>query len=177
MIIQQMLISADSTPLLQQQAEWPAQVQAWMSVIAALIALGGFLAVWFQIKQLKEAVQAETHGRIYEHALEVQRVFLEYPEFRRFFYDRVSLDGGGIRSGSLEHARLLAFAELVADYLEHISLQCEHVPEDVQEAWKNYRDHLIANSPLLCSFLKENRRNYSREFVALCPIDAATGPR
>jgi hypothetical protein len=168
MFIQQVLISADSTPLFPQAAEWPAKVQAWTSVAGVLIATIGFILVLIQIHELKKAIRAETHGRIYDHAFEVQKVFIDHPEFRKYFYDGVSLQSGGIRRGSLEHAQLLGFAELLADYLEHITLQCDNVPPHVRDAWTNYRRTLTTGSPLLKEFLDANTGHYSANFLALC---------
>lgn len=177
MLIQQLLISAGSASrVIPGDPDWPAVVQAWMSVAAAVIALLGFGAVYVQIRKLKETIQAETHGRIYEHALEVQKVMVEHPELREFFYNGVSVDQANIKRGSQQHARLLAFAELMADYLEHITLQCEHVPDDVQLAWANYRDYVVTNSPTLCRFLTRNRAHYSRKFVARCEVREHSTP-
>ena len=152
-----------STIAPQAVVQWTEAAQAYAAWAAVAVAILGFVTVVYQIRQLSAAVRADTHGRIYDHALEVQRLFLENPSYRTYFYDGTIPNLNGE-----ERARLLAFAELVADYLEHVTLQCEVVPEHVTAAWRAYIGFFLNHSPVLCEFLSEHRSHYSSKFVAIC---------
>lgn len=139
---------------------WTEVAQAWGSLLGVVVAIAGFCLVFYQVRQLRDTIRADTHARIYEHALEVQKLFIERPELRRHFNG----------DESAEDSQLLAATELVADYLEHIALQSRYVPDHVKEAWSNYTRHLLDKSPSLCKFLVENRSIYSTEFVTFCDL-------
>ena len=142
---------------------WTEQIQAFAAIAGVLVALLGFGLLFHQIRQLRQTIQAESHGRIYQHALEVQKLFVEHPDLRRFFYGREEL-----KAGDRDYDKVLAFAELVADYLEHIMLQRPNVPSEVQKAWENYTGLMLTSSPVLRQVLIEHQGGYCRSFVQFC---------
>lgn len=163
MVLLQVTAVVDTALRTAEPAKWTDVSQAISAWFGVLIAIVGFGAVVYQIRQVREAVRADTHGRIYEHALEVQKLFVEHPQFREYFYGGAAMD-----PSAEEYARLLAFTELLADYLEHISLQCAYVPDHVRRTWENYTCRLLMHSPVLDQFLSDNEGLYSTEFMGLC---------
>ena len=154
--------SPAGSPAAASGTQWTEVAEAWATMASAVVACLGFVILIYQIYQLRQAIRADTHGKVYDHALEVQRFFVECPEFRAYFYD-----GKRMHPEDGEYPRLLAFTELFADYLEHIMLQCDHVPNDVRVAWENYTRSFLRSSPVLCAFIARNEASYCKGFVKI----------
>src|SRR5687768_11251867 len=112
------------------QANWTEITQSIASMAGVFIGLFGFLILTYQIHQLHCTIQAETHEKLYSQARDVMRIFIEHPEMRPFFYEGVDIQPDDPR-----HQQLATMAEIMADYLEHITLQRKNLPRDVCIAW------------------------------------------
>lgn len=150
-------------------AAWTDWAQAIGSIIGSIVAVVGLPVLIYQIVQLRQTIRAEAHGKVYENSLEVQKLLLDNPEFRPFFYEGATMEPTDER-----YPRLLAMAEIFTDYLEHIALQRENVPDEVKTAWDGYARFFLESSPIIRSFVAQHRSSYCRSF--LDRIAKRTGP-
>ncbi|WP_330460543.1 hypothetical protein OIB37_28885 [Streptomyces sp. NBC_00820] len=102
------------------------------------------IAAWMATR-----VSAKTHETTSYHAgtdlfMEVNRVFVEHPEVRPYFYDGKELTEGDPNSN-----RVQAVAELMLDVFEWIWHRREGITEADRQAWADYVGQMFRLSPAL----------------------------
>jgi hypothetical protein len=125
-------------------------VAAWCT---AVIAAGGIIFVWQQIKQVKISLQSGTNERLMAESLEILRFLADHPGNYDYFYH--SKDPPETQDESLKCA-----TEMIANYLEHVVLQKDTLPKEVQETWYRFVTDTYARSPIVRSHLKKYRDWY-----------------
>lgn len=139
----------------------------WADVIQAIVAVVGFGAVIWQIRRLKRTVQGETHGKLYTHYLEVNKLFLERPHLRPYFYEGNVLNEPDDNQPRLRQ-ELDIMCEVVLGLLEHAVLQKINLPNDSwKNCWMTYVRDRYHKSPELTRFFDANRKWYAK---ALCDL-------
>src|SRR6476659_8876519 len=88
------------------------------AVLSLFVTGGGLVAVFIQIRKLREAVWGETNGRLCDQSLELLRFLAEKPDTYDFFYR-------GIEAGDDHPDRvfILYASETIANFIEHVALQ------------------------------------------------------
>jgi hypothetical protein len=94
-------------------------VAAWCT---AVIAAGGIIFVWQQIKQVKISLQSGTNARLMAESLEILRFLADHPGNYDYFYH--SKDPPETQDESLKCA-----TEMIANYLEHVVFAEGYSPE------------------------------------------------
>ena len=143
--------------------------EKWTDVLPAIISTVGFGLVIYQIWRLKLSVQGETHSRLYNHYLEINKLLLAKPNLRPYFYENKVFGRG--ESGT-EEAQLRGevemMCELIAGLLEHAVLQKNKLPPDSWEnCWKAYTYERFEKSGELERFFAENQKWYAKVFCDL----------
>ncbi len=141
---------------------WTDIVQAIASVGSLTIAVIGFAFVIVQIRQLKNAIQSDTHSKLYSEDFEWVKILLEYPQLRPYFYDDQD-----ITSDHQDYSRVLGIAELICTHFEHAVLQMENLPTHIVPRWHQYIRSLYNRSPIVRRHLKENEGWYSDRLMSI----------
>lgn len=102
--------------------------------------------------------------------LEIDKLFIERPHLRKYFYDGVSLG----EDEPDEYAQVSATAEYILDHFASVLL---HTTADgaplTSTIWREYMKDSFANSPALCATLERHERWYSPELLNIkeeaCP--------
>jgi hypothetical protein len=131
-----------------------------------IISSGGFIVVVYQILQLKQTMQGDTHAKLYEHYLKVNELFLHKTHLRPYFYERKSLEK---ETNDPQDATLKAevemMCEVIAGLLEHAAVQKNNLPGDSwKNCWEAYTCERFSQSPELQKFFERNRQWYARLF-------------
>lgn len=98
----------------------------------AVVALAGFIALWYQIRDLKLAVHSDTQAKLYEHYTQVVGMILERPHLRPHLYKDVAVPGE-TQEAATRRRELDSMCEIMAGLLEHGLLQKRNLPN---KAWK-----------------------------------------
>ena len=126
--------------------------------VAGAAALVVVLSVWVALRQLRFQARSN-HFAVYDGftrlVMDTDRVFIEYPEMRKYFYDREPPP-----TDAVELARALAIAELMTDFMDHVAEHIDEMDPSAWEEWEAYFKDLRDQSPILDSFVSENREWY-----------------
>lgn len=96
----------------------------------------------------------------------INRIFVDAPLLRKFFYD-----GHPLPDDEAELAKTLTVAEIFVDFM---SMALNHetlLREDEAEGWRRYFTELASSSPAICEFWWRSRRWYEEPMWML--INAA----
>ncbi len=137
---------------------WTEIAQAIGSIVSGVVGLVGFMVVTYQLIQLKIAVRSETHARLYDQAQQVIGILVSRPELRPYFYDNKS-----IGPDNELHGIVMTYAEMTADYLEHIAVQKKTLPPEVWEKWVPYIRDRYKSSEVLRNYFSVHSAEYSDE--------------
>lgn len=104
-----------------------------ISVVAIVIALLSAVLAW---RAARRSLRVTTYSGATELTLQIDRMFLEHPEIRPFFYDpRRPLAEASL---GRDRSRVEAAAEYILDILECIWDHRHEYDDDDREAWKLY---------------------------------------
>jgi hypothetical protein len=148
---------------------WTDKVQAIAGIVYTILTLAyvivtlvGFLLLRRQIQQVDSSTRGETYGELYGQQHSITQFFINNLQLRPYFYDNQE-----ISSADADFAKIMAVAEMVADFLEHIYLQLPNLPEDVREGWESYMVRIYGNSPALRLHCEDNASWYSDELIQM----------
>jgi hypothetical protein len=140
--------------------EWFTLLQAIGSLLAVAVAVGGFIFVHRQLQQVRAAISRDALESLYARNHDIHRVIVDHPNLRPYFYDKKC-----IASTDEHYGIIMTICEMVVDFYEGVSLQREHMPQDLVESWQRYCRDLCVRSPALQEYLRENRQWYSEELL------------
>lgn len=109
-------------------------------------------------------MQASMYGTIATQTLEMDRIFIESPTLRPYFYDKRDIKKDHKRTYDLA----MAVAEHYLDAFDAIQTQLGYIPEDPdtpedRDTWNNFFADSFANSPALCRRINKNRPWYMKQ--------------
>jgi hypothetical protein len=139
---------------------WAEILQAIASVGTLLVAAGGICFVLRQIKQVEHSIQSNTNERLTNESLEILRFLAEHPETYDYFYN--GKEPMGDVNNMLKYA-----TEMIVNYMEHVVLQKETLPEDVQRSWDVFVQDTYARSPLVREHLRQFRNWYQPSLLKM----------
>jgi hypothetical protein len=153
----------------------PTVIAAGAGVLGVI--LGAVIGGVFAMKAAKRQVEVmlrqsrgDVNERLYSQSLEIMRFFAENPAVRPFFYDNKDL---GRCESELERLRVLSTAEMVAGFMELVSLQIEEQPAAIQPRWKAYILDQYKSSAVLRDHLKDCEAWYADDLLGLLPAEFA----
>ncbi|HEY3753348.1 MAG TPA: hypothetical protein VGL80_29515 [Pseudonocardiaceae bacterium] len=116
------------------------------NLVAALALLLSGLSWWIGRRGLRNTSYSDTTTMV----LDVDRMLVEYPHLRPYFFDNQELPG----KDEPEYHRVLAAADLFLDVAEHIwHHHVEYVPADAI-GWREWIHELFQNSPALREIMR-----------------------
>lgn len=139
----------------------------WTDSVQAIASVVGFGVIIYQIRQLKRTVQSDTHSKLYTHYLEVNKLLLQKPHLRPYFYEGKALDESDFNQLSLRQD-IDIMCEVILGLLEHAVLQRDNLPGDSwQNCWMAYVHERYDKSTELAKFFGSNRKWYAK---SLCDL-------
>lgn len=139
-------------------------LQSVLSLGGLLVAIGGFLLVFYQLRQVERSIRSSTQASVYSHSNFVREVLLDAPLLRKYFYANCSADG--LDRESADYQRVLLIAEVYANYLEHIVVQRPSLPKQDWTAWATWVRTMYGSSPVLRDLIS-NSSLYSQDLKDL----------
>jgi hypothetical protein len=128
--------------------------------VGYLLVVVSLLATWMQLRQFSEQNRMTVHQQREGSTLGLDRVFIEYPEIRDYFYGGVDID-----EKNPLYARVEAVAELHLDSFDYKLKHADNFKEyqpfmEVEEVW--IRD-MFRTSPILQKYVEKRKTWYSQK--------------
>ena len=143
--------------------------QNLINILTALATIGSFLvtaigliAVYVQIKKLRESIWGNTHSKLCDQSFELIKFLSEKPQTYDYFYN-----GKVLEEGSKDQVYVLYATEALANFLEHLVLQKSNLPDRQWEVWYRFICSTYTGSEVLRQFLHTHRDWYSSELLSL----------
>jgi hypothetical protein len=133
--------------------------------IAQLLVSGlGFVVIAWTLRVLVRQIDGQSSAGVAARQLEFDKVILEHPGLYKFFYS-----GQDIASDDPEHARVMAAAQLLANYFDGFFQQKGMYRQMWPDSkWLRYINDHVAKSPALRRYVAANPEWFAQEFVQMC---------
>jgi hypothetical protein len=135
-----------------------------LAVLQLLVSGLGFIVVAWTLRVLVRSIDAQSSAGVAARQLEFDRVILTHPVLYKYFYQGQELD-----SDDPEYARAMAATQMLANYFDgYFQQQGMYRQMWPDEKWESYIQDHVTKSPVLRSYVRENHRWFSPEFVKMC---------
>ena len=136
-----------------------------LSLVISALGLISIVLLINQTRQLSNSLESTVHQAITNQMLEVNRIFIENPDLRPYFYS-----GKAISPQDPNLAKALAVADLQLDFFDSFWTQSDNLPElhrdgPEWDAWNNYIGDSFRHSPIMCKRLQEVHGWYTPDFI------------
>lgn len=114
-----------------------------------------------QVEETRRQSLIETLGQLVSLMTEINKVFIDRPHLRPYFYEQRETDGV-----TSHHAEAVPVAEMLLDVFDHVLTHVSRMPEiwgDHQEAWERWIASMFEASPLLCEYYLKKWDWYTKE--------------
>jgi hypothetical protein len=145
--------------------KWTDVLQAFGSIGAMFVAIIGFALLIYQIKQIERTIIGDTHGKLYAQAFEIMKLIAEHPQIRPYLYDNKDYS-----KEDPNYNQIMCFAEILADFLEHISLQKLNMSEDIWPRWEIYIKDCYTDSRALREYFEKYSTLYGDDILNILGI-------
>ena len=127
-------------------------IAGWIQVTASLATIFTIMFLFFQSRMQTLSTKNQVYQNFVSNSLEIDRVLIEYPQFRKYIYGNEPLD----RSNP-DWDQIMGIEELVVDVVENIEVFRNEIPEDRVEGWMEFVAQTRASSAY-----REFNDNYSK---------------
>jgi len=141
----------------------------WITIIGFPLVIVSLVLLIRQTRELTKqnetaakSVAAAVYQNVSDLMIQIDRVFLEYPELRPYFDD-----GAALPNDVKTRSQVIAVAEMLADFRDNVMAQSRAVPTYRWGMWKRYFDELEKRSPAFKEYLEKNDGIYSHDWAAL----------
>jgi hypothetical protein len=147
-------------------------ILVYLPLFAIVISIGSLIYLSLQIRNNSTSTIASLYEEVAERMLDIDKLFLSYPEMRPYFYDSKTLPPS---SKVMEYHRCLAMAETFLDFMDLVivlrditdNYKTSRVFRKHLSEWSNYFLDVYSTSPVIRKFLKEHEDWYSDQLVVL----------
>jgi hypothetical protein len=147
-------------------------VISFLTLVALVVGLFSLVVINQQTREIatqtkysEASLRSTAYKAITDQVLEADRLFIERPKLRPYFYS-----GREISRDNPDYDEVEALAEFQLDYFDSVRHQLsvrEAVFGDINlESWDRYFDDSFTNSPILCKRLDETAAWYEKGAVA-----------
>ena len=114
-----------------------------------------------QTSLVAESVRGAVYAAVATQISEANRIFIDHPELRGYFYE-----GAQLRDSDSNRERVEAVAEHLLDYFDSVLMQLEYLPQPwPRDWWDAYIVDSFARSEVLCDYLAAHRSWYRPELA------------
>jgi hypothetical protein len=124
----------------------------------------GFIVVAWTLRVLIRSLDAQSSAGVAARQLEFDKVILTYPALYKYFYQ-----GHELASDDPDYARAMAATQLLANFFDgYFQQQGKYRQMWPSDMWRSYIQDHVGKSQVLRSYVRDNHRWFSPEFVAMC---------
>ena len=145
-----------------------------VSILGFALVLVGLSINFYQSGKVAKSIAANILHTAANQTITLDRLFVERPELRPYFYDCKPLDDKDEKS-----AQVHAAAELMLDVFDVVADQSKNFAEYYErpEAWDNWITDMFATSPVLRSKLQQSSDWYDYKLQRLYEKGQIKGAR
>ena len=133
-----------------------------VSIASLLVTLIGLYGVYIQIRKIRETIWSNTHSKLCDQSFELLRFFSENPKTYDYFYNKKILV-----QDEPDRIFILYATEALANFMEHLMLQKENLPDKQWEVWKRFIYTTFKSSVIIRTFIQDHREWYSTDLLAI----------
>lgn len=141
---------------------WADTTMAITAVASLIVMTVGLCFVYVQLRKLREALWSDTQSRLCDQSLEILRFLAEKPETYDYFYN-----GKPLTDAEPNRVFILYAAEALANFMEHLVLQKQNLPERQWLVWRRFICSTYEGSSALQEFFSHHRTWYSGELLII----------
>jgi hypothetical protein len=145
------------------------QFLSWQG-LGTIATIASVVLVANQTTDLRRSVQRDTYQKAYETVYDLDRLFLDHPEIKGYFYGDRALDAA---TDAATRARVESTAEWISDFFDNLYFNIKLGPDEDWSAWESYIDETFKRSPALRDYVAKHRDWYSTELGEA--LDHASG--
>ena len=138
------------------------EIKEFVGVVAPiaqiLIAVGGIILIYVQLSKVNTTLRNDTQGRLFEQNGEFRRLLVEFPQYRKYFFDSQSIE-----KDSSDYPAVRTIAEMLANYMEHLAIQEPTLKKKDWGLWTAIIRDIYGTSPILQDLLSEKPNWYSKK--------------
>lgn len=130
-------------------------------VVVSVIVL--FRQTGLMVKQTRASVYQSIAGQM----IEIDRVFLEHPSLKPYFYEGKPLPP----VGTSDYYQVMSIAEMLIDFIDSVMTQAPNMPDYPWSTWQAYFTDLLQASPALQFYWQRYRKWYPQAIrILLDPV-------
>ena len=127
-------------------------IAEYIQITASLATIITILFLFFQSRAMTLSTRNQVYQNFVSNSLEIDRVLIEYPQFRKYIYGNEPLD----RSNP-DWDKIMGIEELIVDVVENIEVFKNEIPANRIDGWMEFVAQTRSSSAY-----KEFRDNYSK---------------
>jgi hypothetical protein len=144
---------------------WAEIAQAVAQAATVVVTLVGMIFVILQLRQVASATRGSTAERLAAQRYEVIRFMAQRPETYPYFYEDINPEE------TAADGTVIAFVqyatEMLANYIENVALQREHMSAETWRSWKLFIKSVYLSSPALRVFLQRDEQWYDPKLMVI----------
>lgn len=135
-----------------------------VSLAISLTIILALIASWMQLREVARQNRMIVYSQREASTLMLDRLFIEYPETRDYFYSGVEID-----ANHPSYRRVLAIAEIHLDVFDYKLKHAEHFAEyePFREVEEKFMRDMFRTSPILRKYCEQRKEWYSPKLQAL----------
>jgi hypothetical protein len=144
-----------------------------LHAVTVLLAASSAYYIWRQLRAVVYSGQENLSERLASQSIEIIQLIASDSKLYGYFYSRKPL-----LDEEVIHSKVLCYAEIVANFLEHVFLQRDGLPTASREAWLRYVLDHYRSSKVVGDFVESHREWYASvfvDYVETSPSDAVHG--
>lgn len=142
-----------------------------LAVLQLAVSGFGFIVVAWTLRVLVRSIDSQSSAGVAARQLEFDKVILTYPVLYKYFYQ-----GQELNIDDVEYPQVMAATQLLANYFDgYFQQQGMYRQMWPDDKWQSYIQDHVANSPVLRSYVRENKLWFAPKFVKMCQAVVAPG--
>jgi hypothetical protein len=128
-----------------------------IAILTFVVALPSLYLAFVQVEKVGASIDANTWTSLAAQMLEVDKIFIEHPKMRKYFYR-----GQDISDSDPDYDLAVSIAGFQLDFIDNFfAFQPHLAPENYDpESWKNYFVFTFKRSPLMCRIIRRDANMY-----------------
>jgi hypothetical protein len=107
-----------------------------------------------QINLLRKDVISSSYHNIHFMMIDIDKEFVQYPQYRKFFYEKMNPDSVMIQLKENDDIiKVTILCEMMADYFDNVYHHRKTVPNDAYNAFKQYMREIYKSSIVFQAYL------------------------
>lgn len=152
--------------------EYAESIHLWIQIIGGIVTIISVILLVVQLNQTNKAIKNATRNEIYGRMVEIDRMFVENPELRPYFYSGLTVKEVNYLLNppripdKIFCKKVDAATELMTDFFAQVVQGLDDLPDSTFNGWACYIEKILINSPSIREFYNSEQSWYENERAA-----------